>query len=318
MNFRDYYKDLGVRTSATPAEIKKAYRMLAKKHHPDKNKGATSAEERFKVISEAYEVLSDPTKRKTYDQFGRDWKNYQKAGASSEGFDWSRYQGRRATRPAGVSGNESDAGSGDAGMDDLFESLFGQRRASGRKGKPYQEHGEELHARTVLTLEEAFRGTTRLIKLNDQTIRVSIKPGIADGQLLRIAGKGGAGTGGAPNGDLYLSVAIAPHPEVQRIGNDLHRDVFVELYVAVLGGKTSVRTLTGKVTVTIPKGAVNGQQLRLQGLGMPVYGKAGEHGDLLMTIGIVLPEKLDDHELDLFRALAAHRKGGRSSPVSAA
>lgn len=316
MTYRDYYKDLGVRSSATAAEIRKAYRTLAKKHHPDKNKGAKSAEERFKVISEAYEVLSDPAKRKTYDEFGRDWKNYQKAGASAEGFDWSRYQGNRPTRPAGAGSNESDAGFGDPGMNDLFEMLFGQRSASERRRTSYQEKGEELHARTVLTLEEAFRGTTRLIKLNDQTIKVSIKPGIADGQLLRIAGKGGVGSGGGSNGDLYLSVAIAPHPEVQRIGNDLHRDVFVELYDAVLGGKTSVRTLTGKVTVTIPKGAVNGQQLRLQGLGMPVYGKAGEYGDLLVTIGIVLPERLDEHELELFRALADHRKGRSTSSTA--
>jgi curved DNA-binding protein len=308
MIYKDYYKDLGVEKTATPAEIKKAYRTLANKYHPDKNSGNTSAEERFKVISEANEVLSDPVKRKKYDQFGADWERYEKAGAQPGGFDWSKYASGRGEEARRTSTHESDAVFTDEGVNDLFEMLFGQRSGQRRGRRSVVIKGEDLETETTLSLEEAYHGTTRLIQINGQTIRVTIKPGVADQQMLRIAGKGGGGVGGGPNGDLYLAVKIAAHPEFHRKGNDLHRDLPVELYTAILGGKTQIKTLKGKVTVNIPKGTPNGKELRLRGLGMPVYAKKNEFGNLLVNVDIVLPEHLNEEEMELFGKLAALRK----------
>lgn len=311
MTYKDYYKDLGVGKTATPAEIKKAYRTLANKYHPDKNNGDKSAEERFKVISEANEVLSDPVKRKKYDQFGADWKHYEEAGAQPGGFDWSKYaSGGGQTHRTGT--NASETAFNDTGIDDLFEMLFGQHSGQQRGRRSVVVKGEDLETETSLSLEEAYHGTTRLIQLNGQTIKVMIKPGVADQQMLRIAGKGGKGLSGGPNGDLYLTVKIAPHPEFHRRGNDLYRDLPVELYTAVLGGKTQIKKLKGNVTVNIPKGTPNGKELRLRGLGMPVYAKKNEFGNLLVKVDILLPEHLNEEEINLFEKLAALR----NSPMS--
>jgi curved DNA-binding protein len=308
MAYRDYYKDLGVGNKATPAEIKKAYRRLAVRYHPDKNRGDSSAEERFKVISEANEVLSDPAKRKKYDQFGADWKQYQEGGAQPGGFDWSKYASGRGGQTHRTATHESDARFADQAVNDLFEVLFGQRggQRGGRRGVVI--NGEDLETETTLSLEEAYHGTTRLIQLHGQTIRVTIKPGVADQQTLRIPGKGGGGLGGGPNGDLYLTVKIAQHPEFYRKGDDLHCNLPVELYAAVLGGKTQIKTLKGEVTVTIPKGTPNGKELRLRSLGMPVYAKKNEFGNLLAKVDIVLPQHLGEEETKLFRELAALRR----------
>ena len=168
--------------------------------------------------------------------------------------------------------------------------------------------GDDLETETTLSLEEAYHGTTRLIRLNGQTIRVTVKPGVADEQVLRIAGKGEGGLNGGPNGDLYLTIKVAPHPEFRRKGNDLHCKLPVELYTAILGGKTQIKTLKGKVAVNIPKGTANGKELRLRGLGMPVYAKKGEFGNLLVKVDVVLPEHLSAEEIGLFTKLAALRK----------
>ncbi len=308
MIYKDYYKDLGVGKAATSAEIKKAYRALAQKYHPDKTKGDKAAEEKFKVINEANEVLSDPVKRKKYDQFGADWKHYEESGAQPGGFDWSKYTGGQGGQTYRTTTHESDGMFTDEGVNDLFEMLFGQHAGArpGRRGAVIK--GEDLETETTLSLEEAYHGTTRLIQLNRQTIKVTIKPGVADQQTLRIPGKGEGGLNGGPNGDLYLTVRIAPHPEFQRMGNDLHRDLPVDLYTAVLGGKTQIKTLKGRVTVSIPKGTPSGKELRLRGLGMPVYGKKNEFGNMLVKVDILLPENLGEEEIDLFRKLAALRK----------
>jgi curved DNA-binding protein len=308
MKYKDYYKILGVSKTATPAEVKKAYRSLANRYHPDKTKGDKAAEEKFKEINEANEVLSDPAKRKKYDQFGADWKHYEEAGAQPGGFDWSKYASGRGGQTHRTSTHESDAMYTDEGVNDLFEMLFGQRSGQGRGRRSVVVKGEDLETETTLSLEEAYHGTTRLIQLNNQTIKVTVKPGVADRQMLRIAGKGGGGLSGGPNGDLYLTVKIAPHPEFHRSGNDLHGDLPVELYTALLGGKTQIKTLKGKVTVNIPKGTPNGKELSLRGLGMPVYAKKNEFGNLLVKVDIVLPEHLSEEEMDLFGKLAALRK----------
>jgi curved DNA-binding protein len=308
MTYKDYYKDLGVAKTATPVEIKTAYRTLANKYHPDKAKGDKAAEEKFKDINEANEVLSDPVKRKKYDQFGADWKHYEEAGGQPGGFDWSPYASGRGGQTHRTGMNDSDAMFTDEGVNDLFEMLFGQRSGQRRGRRSVVIKGEDIETETTLSLEEAYHGTARLIQLNGQTIKVKIKPGVADQQMLRIPGKGGAGLSGGPNGDLYLTVKIAPHPKFHRKGNDLHCDLPVDLYTAVLGGKTQIKTVKGKVTVNIPKGTPNGKELRLRGLGMPVYAKKNEFGNLRVKVDILLPEHLSEEEIDLFRKLAALRK----------
>jgi curved DNA-binding protein len=307
MTYKDYYDVLGVSKTATPDDIKKAYRKLAMKYHPDKAKGDKTSEEKFKDINEANEVLSDPEKRKKYDQFGEDWKHYQEAGAQPGGFDWSKYAGggggaRRMSR------EEFDATFAEQGVGDLFELLFGQEGGSRRRRRAVAIKGDDLDAETTLSLEEAYHGTTRLISLDGHTIRVTIKPGIADGQVLRIIGKGGPGMNGGPSGDLYLTIRIPPHPGFHRKGNDLHVDMPVDLYTAVLGGKTQVKTLKRTVKVDIPQETQNGKVLRLRGLGMPIHGKKYEFGNLIAKVVIQIPERLSEQELDLFRKLAALRK----------
>lgn len=309
MTYKDYYKVLGVGETATPEEIKKAYHKLALKYHPDKTNEDKTAEGKFKDINEANEVLSDPEKRKKYDQLGADWKHYQEAGAQSGGFDWSKYAGGRRAQAHQMRQEEFDAMFAGEGGGDLFELLFGQRNGQRRRRRRSAAlKGEDFNAETTLTLEEAYHGTTRLLQLDDQTIRVTIKPGAADQQVLRVAGKGGAGLNGGPSGDLYLTIKIAPHPEFQRQGNDLHCDFPVELYTAVLGGKAQVKTLKGTVKVDIPQETPNGTALRLRGLGMPIYGKKNEFGNLLVKIVIQMPNHLSEQEIDLFRKLAALRK----------
>jgi curved DNA-binding protein len=304
MTYRDYYKDLGVGKNATPAEIKKAYRALAKKYHPDKTKGEKAAEDRFKEINEANEVLTDPVKRKKYDQFGADWKQYEAAGAQPGGFDWSKY----STQAPGAETRGSGTGFGEGDINDLFESLFGHRGGRQSGGRSVATQGRDLDAEVPLSLEEAYQGTMRLIQLDGQTIKVTIKPGVIDEQKLRIAGKGGRGQSGGPNGDIYLTIRIAPHPIFHRTGDDLQCELPVELYTAVLGGKVRITTLKGTVNVTIPPGTQNGKELSLRGLGMPVYGKKNEFGNLLVRVSITLPDHLSEEELHLFKKLDSLRK----------
>lgn len=306
MVYKDYYKNLGIAKNATSAEIKKAFRALAKKYHPDKAKGDKAAEEKFKDINEANEVLSDPVKRKKYDEFGSDWKQYEQSGAKPGGFDWSKYANAQSQQR---NSRESSSQFTDDGVNDIFEMLFGQQggqRRGGRRNVP--ANGQDLETETILTLEEVYHGTTRMIQLNGQTIKVTIKPGVADQQTLRVAGKGGAGSNGGANGDLYITIKIAPHAEFQLKGNDLHCDLRVDLYTALLGGKTHIKTMKGKVTVNIPQGTLNGKELRLVGLGMPVYSGKNEFGNLMVKVHIVLPENLTDEESELFKKLAALRK----------
>ena len=308
MTYKDYYRVLGVDRTATPADIKKAYRKLAVRYHPDKTKEDKAAEEKFKDINEANEVLSDPEKRKKYDQFGEDWKHYQEAGAQPGGFDWSRYATGGGGQARQMSREEFDAMFGEEGVGDLFDLLFGQRGRQSRGRRSAVIKGEDLDAETTLSLEEAYHGATRPIRIGGQTIKVTMKAGIADEQVLRIPGKGGEGLNGGPNGDLYLTIKLAPHPEFERHGNDLYRDMAVDVYTAVLGGKAQVKTMNGMVKVDIPKGTQNGKTLRLRGLGMPVYGKKSEYGSLFVKVVIQIPQHLSEEEIDLFRKLAALQK----------
>jgi len=308
MTYKDYYKIMGVGKTATQDEIKKAYRKLANKYHPDKTKGDKAAEEKFKDINEANGILSDPAKRKKYDQFGEDWKHYEEAGQQPGGFDWSKYTGGRGAQEHTMSQEEFSAMFDEEGLGNIFDTIFGQQggRRGGRKSRASK--GEDFEAETTLTLEEAYQGTERLLKIHDQTIKITMKPGIADGQVLRVAGKGGRGSNGGSNGDLYITIRIAPHTEFQRRGNDLYSDRPVDLYTAVLGGKARIKTIKNTVNVDIPKETPNGKVLRLLGLGMPVYGTKNEFGNMYVTIVIQLPDHLNEQEIELFRKLSALRK----------
>ena len=307
MNYIDYYKVLGVGKTATSSDIKKAYHKLAIQYHPDKTKRDRAAEEKFKAINEANEVLSDADKRKKYDRLGADWKHYKEAGPQSGGFDWSKYANERGGQTHNMSSEEFNTMFAGEGVGDLFELLFGQRsgQRGGRRKTAFK--GEDLEAEIKLSLEEVYLGTTRLIQLNGQKIRVTIKAGAGDQQILRIAGKGGAGLNGGPGGDLYLTISIASHPQYQRKGNDLYCDLQVELYTAVLGGKAQVKTLKDTIKVEIPKETSNGIVLRLKGLGMPIYGKKNEFGNLFVKVVIQIPKHLSEQEIDLFRKLTALR-----------
>ncbi|MGK7396692.1 MAG: DnaJ C-terminal domain-containing protein [Candidatus Cyclobacteriaceae bacterium M3_2C_046] len=307
MEYKDYYNVLGVEKKATQEEIKKAYRKLAVKYHPDKNKGDQQAEERFKEIAEAYEVLKDPEKRKKYDTLGANWKQYQQQGGDFGGYDYSRW-GSGGGRRVEFEGDVHDFFGG-SGFSDFFESFFGRAdfgRARGTNRAGFKGH--DLEAEMAISLKEAFQGTERLISVNGQKLRIKIKPGVKDQQVLKIRQKGGQGVGGGQSGDLYLKIIVNDHPGIERKDQDLYQDVSVDLYLAMLGGELTLETLKGNMKITIPSETENGKVLRLKGLGMPLYGKPGQKGDLYVRIRVNLPQNLNEEEKKLFRKLASLRK----------
>ena len=307
MTYKDYYKVLGVARTATTEEIKKAYRRLARRHHPDKNPGDKTAEEKFKEINEANEVLSDPEKRKKYDRFGVDWRHYQEAGGQEGQFDWSKF----TARPEGevhFEGGDVDEVLGSEGASDFFEALFGHGLGREKGTRTFKFRGHDVKAEMQVSLEEAYSGTTRLLKLNGQTIRVRVNPGIEDEQVLRLPGKGTVGVNGGESGDLYLTVRVAKHTEFRREGKDLYSDMSVGLYTAVLGGKVDVKTLKGKIRVDVAEETPNGKVLRLSGLGMPEYKTKNKFGDLYLKVSVQIPQNLTAKEFELFKELASLRK----------
>ncbi|MBS1514787.1 MAG: J domain-containing protein [Bacteroidetes bacterium] len=314
MEYRDYYKILGVEKSASQDEIKKAYRKLAIKYHPDKNAGNKEAEEKFKEINEANEVLSDPDKRKKYDELGENWKYYQQAGGQSQDFDWSRYANHGGGGSHYTSGNFSGfEGFGGGGFSDFFETLFGGGFSQGggaRRGgrRSASMRGEDMRAALSITLEEAYNGVEKLFTIDGQSIKLKIKPGIPDGQVLRLSGKGYAGTGGGAHGDLLLSITVEKDNRYERKGADLYTDIHVDIVTAELGGKAEVKTFKGTVKVNIAKETDNGKTLRLPGMGMPVYGKENHFGDLYVKVNLTIRKNLSDKEEKLFKELASLRK----------
>ena len=304
MKYKDYYKILGVGKNATADEIKKAYRRLARKYHPDVNPNDKQAEERFKEINEAYEVLTDPQKRAKYDQLGASYHEWQRHGAPG-GFDWSRWTGGF---PQGthVTPDPFDDLFEHSGFSDFFEALFGgmgtrtRTRTTPRRGEDYTQTVE-------LTLEEAYHGTSRILQVDGQRLEVKIPPGVKTGSRVRLRGKGGAGRAGGAPGDLYLKVNVLPHQRFERVGDDLYCQVSVDLYTAVLGGSTPVPTLKGTRTLKIPPETQDGQTFRIKGQGMPLLSKKGQYGDLFVTVHVTLPRHLSEKEKALFRELARLR-----------
>jgi curved DNA-binding protein len=332
MEYKDYYKTLGVKKNASADEIKKAFRKLARKHHPDVNQGDKAAEEKFKDINEAYEVLSDEDKRAKYDRFGAEWQQYSRAGGNPNDFNWSAWGAGQpgGTQYRSVSPEEFEqmfgrAGGG-GGFSDFFETLFGAmggtRTRSGFGGSYTSADdlfgGAGRAASTQLldqehpiqiTLEEAFHGTTRTLQWeNGKRVEAKIPRGVRTGSKVRLSGQGGATDG--QSGDLYLKVEVMPHAVYERDGDDLRMTLPVDLFTALLGGKVAVNAIDKSVNLTIPEGTRNGKVFRLTKLGMPKLRKPDERGDLYVTVAVELPTKLTEQEKDIVRqwqaAHAAH------------
>ena len=305
MEYKDYYKLLGVSKTATQDEIKKSYRKLAVKYHPDKNQGNRESEDRFKEIGEAYEVLKDPGKRKKYDKLGVNWKQYEHAGADG-GFDynqWAQQQGGRRQHSQQQSTTDFEGGD----FSDFFNTFFSGGFGGGARytdARDIPRKGQNYQADLTVTLADAYRGTEAMLSLDGETIKATIPAGVRDGQKLRVRGKGGKGTGGQERGHLYIKVNIKADSTFERKEDDLHCNVHVPLYTAVLGGKMAVATLKGMVNINIPKESQSGKVVRLKGLGMPLFGKKKEFGDLYARITVDIPQDLNEEELSLFQKLA--------------
>jgi curved DNA-binding protein len=313
MEYKDYYKILGISTNATNDEVKKAYRKLATRYHPDKNPGDASAEQKFKDINEARQVLIDPEKRKLYDRFGADWKHYKDSGAQGD-FDWSKYAppggGGRTYyyQSSGDLGDLGDIFGRHSGYSDFFENLFGGSFQGQYKREPFGAfRGQDLNGQIRISLEQAFHGSSQHISLNGNTLKVNLKPGIQDGYQLKLTGKGRAGVNGGINGDLYLTVKVSEHPRFKRKGDDLYCDLVVDLYTAILGGKVALNTFSGNIKIDIAKETQNNKTLRLKDQGMPKYGQKNR-GDLYVRIVIETPDKLSKKEVELFKQLRHLRK----------
>lgn len=348
MDFKDYYKVLGVKRDASDKEIRSAFRKLARQHHPDMNKDDKSAEVRFKEINEANEVLNDPEKRKMYDQFGADWQRYQQVqdaapGAQTDG-DFSQwFSGQTGGGRGGARVEYHDFGDGE--FSDFFETLFGGGGGRSRGfGQPRPQRGEDQEYEVAITLEEADRGATRGLELQTPTlcatcggngivehrrcptcggsgtvmqsrrIEARIPAGVHEGSRVRLAGQGGPGSLGGPSGDLYLRVRLLPHARFEREGDDLRVAVDVPLYTAILGGEATVPALGGRLALSIPAETQNGRLFRLRGKGLRRGTGDDARGDLLARVNVVLPTKLSERERELFTRL----RDGDAAPAQAA
>ena len=328
MEFKDYYATLGVNKSSTEKEIKQAFRKLARKHHPDVNPGDKAAEARFKEINEAYEVLGDSAKRKKYDELGANWRAYEQAEAHGgpnpfAGGQWNPGGGQGGGFRT-MTQEEMEEMFGDQNpFSDFFTTFFGggggfgQRESSsrgssagtGNRGRVRQRQGRDVEHEIELSLEDAYNGTTRRLSLKHdghaRTVDVRIPAGVGDGSRVRISAEGEQGTGGAPSGDLYLRVRLAPHPLFERKGRDLYVKVPLPVTTAVLGGEVEVPTISGKtVRLKIPALTQNGQMFRLKGYGMPAVGKPEDKGDAYARVEIQLPAELSPEERQHYEALA--------------
>ena len=308
MSYIDYYKILGVDKNASQDDVKKAFRKLARKYHPDLNPNDPSAKDKFQEINEANEVLSDPEKRKKYDEYGEHWKHAdefeaqkkarQHAGAGGGGFSGFGGDGGSywySSDGEGFSGG--DAG----GFSDFFESMFGHRGGGGRGGSGFR--GQDFNAELHLSLRGAAQTHKQVLNVNGKQVRITIPAGVADGQVIKLKGYGGEGINGGPAGDLYITFRIAEDPVFKRLGDDLYVDVEVDLYTAVLGGEKVVDTLEGKVKLKIKPETQNGTKVRLKGKGFPIYKKEGQFGDLIVTYSVKIPTSLTDRQKELFREL---------------
>jgi curved DNA-binding protein len=293
--FIDYYKILGLDKNASQKDIKSAYRRLARKYHPDLNPNDKDAKKNFQQVNEANEVLSDPEKRKKYDQYGKDWQHaeqFENAGQYQENARQHYSSGRRERYSAD---QESE-------FSDFFESLFGNF-SSGSRSQRSRFRGEDYTAELQLNLRDAYRTHKRELNVNGRKIRITIPAGIENGQTIKIAGHGGAGVNGGPDGDLYIKFAVLNDPRFRRNKNDLYTTVDLDLYTAVLGGEIITEALEGKIKLKVKPETQNGTKIKLRGKGFPVYKSDKEAGDLYITFNVKIPTSLDQKEKELFEEL---------------
>ena len=292
MDFVDYYKILGVSKTATQDEIKKAYRKLARKMHPDLNPNDKEAHKKFQEINEANEVLSDPEKRKKYDQYGKDWQH-------ADQFEQARQSGQRSRN----TGAPTFSGDDEGAFSDFFESLFGGAAGGGRRSQT-KFRGQDLQASLQLSLKDVYTTHQQTLTINGKNIRITIPAGVENGQVIKLKGYGGPGTNGGPDGDLYITFIIPDDSNFKRLANDLYTTSTIDLYTAVLGGETIIDTLDSKVKLKVAPGTQNGTKVRLKGKGFPVYKSEGQYGDLYVTFNVKIPTELTAKEKELFTELS--------------
>lgn len=307
MAYIDYYKILGVDKSASQDDIKKAFRKLARKYHPDLNPNDPSAKDKFQEINEANEVLSDPEKRKKYDEYGEHWKHADEFEAQKK----ARQQAGAGGGFSGFGGDENGywyssdgqgfSGGGGEGFSDFFESMFGGRARGGRSSAGFR--GQDFNAELHLSLRDAAETHKQVLTVNGKNVRITIPAGVANGQVIKLKGYGGEEANGGPAGDLYITFVIPEDSVFKRLGDDLYVDVPLDLYTAVLGGQQEVDTLNGKVKLKVKPETQNGTKVRLKGKGFPVYKKEGQFGDLIVTYHVKVPTNLTDRQKELFREL---------------
>ena len=303
MEYKDYYKILGIDKKASPEEIKKAYRGLALKHHPDKNPDNAAAEEQFKLINEANEVLSKPEKRKKYDELGENWEQFNQHGNQQKENAYRESYNGNSNNPFN-NGNQSD-------FSDFFEQFFaGNTRDARRKNTQDGNFNQSSHYKggdyeteMEITLEEAYSSTNRIIQVDNEKLRISTKPGAYQDQLLRIKNKGAIGSSAAHRGDLFVRINIKPHPQWIRKGDDLYTTLHLDLLTAVLGGEMEVKTLSGTIKINIASGTQNGKTIRVKGKGMPLYEQPNMFGNLYIQLQVLIPEKLSEKQKELFEQL---------------
>ncbi len=287
MDFIDYYKVLGIEKNATEDDIKKAYRKLARKFHPDLNPNDKNAHKNFQQINEANEVLSDPEKRKKYDQYGKDWQHA------------DQFEQQKKSRAHSSTQGEQYFSDDDGDFSSFFNSMFG---AGGRTSQT-KFRGQDYNAELRLNLTDAMKTHPQILTVNGKDIRITIPSGIENGQVIKLKGYGAPGSNGGPAGDLYITFVIAPHPVFKRLGNDLYTSTPIDLYTALLGGETIIDTLEGKLKLKVAEGTKPGSKIRLKGKGFPVYKKEGEKGDLFITYEVTLPTNLTEQQKTLFEEL---------------
>jgi len=292
MAYTDYYKILGVSKTASEEDIKKAYRKLARKLHPDLNPNDKEAHKKFQQINEANEVLSDPEKRKKYDQYGENWQH-------AEEFEKARQSGSGAGGRQRRQTEDSFSDFGDGQYSDFFEQMFGS--GGGRNTK---FRGQDYQAELQLSLRDAAKTHSQTLTINEKNIRITIPAGVEDGQVIRLKNHGAPGANGGPNGDLYITFRLTPDPVFKRVGNDLYISLNLDLYTAVLGGEVMVDTLDGKIKLKVKPETQNGTKSRLKGKGFPVYKQEGHFGDLFVTYNILIPQNLTPRQKELFTELS--------------
>ncbi len=289
MEYLDYYKILQVDKSASTDDIKKAYRKLARKMHPDLNPNDKDAQKKFQQVNEANEVLSDPEKRKKYDQYGKDWQH-------AEQFEKQKQS--RQQQYAGGGSEYFDAEDGD--FSSFFESMFG----GGSRTRQTKFRGQDFNAELKMNLTDAQETHKQTLTINGKNVRITIPAGVENGQVIKLKGYGAPGVNGGPAGDLYITFVIASHPDFKRLGNDLYSEIPIDLYTAVLGGDVMVNTLQGKVKLKVQPETQPGAKIRLKGKGFPIYKKEGEYGDLYITYNVQLPTNLTEKQQQLFKELS--------------